>query len=439
MDASLTSNGPLPPLATILSRPSLAYDAPVPSVQSYKPSVSSDAHQGSLLETQNSAYEPEARKKRRDRPPASDMKANMRRSKHRDKEKREIMFLRACSHALQQELAQLERDRRERSSNSKGSGAVDRERRAWYALAMIRKGERECSEAENVKLKAIWRMQLQFAAQMQGLDGVPRSVSASRAPRLTIGAADAAVFQSLFEDVDTTYRQMCKFLEITGLSQLPEEPYLSISEPTTSAIGASPPFIQAYQPPEIPRSSTAPTRCLNLVEVDCQQSSFSFFHANVLKMTESFIIHRGNSARYDINCENEGILAMKKQEKSSHGGIHEAVDMFTVWKRYMISPDCEVIVWRSLNVGCGGLYGLSSIETSFVHFTRSQTNPDSTTVRRMRRLEAMTQSGASQTRARSWELLERFNALCMNAIEQDTKKLVQDLDHQGISGLSLQV
>lgn len=101
---------------------------------------------------------------KRGRLPPSNMRASMRQSRTRDREKRELMYLRAYSHVLEQDLSKLEREHQDKEE---GSVTEELSNGSWRALALLRKGERERSELENTKLRALWNLQLEFVAKVK--------------------------------------------------------------------------------------------------------------------------------------------------------------------------------------------------------------------------------------------------------------------------------
>jgi hypothetical protein len=53
----------------------------------------------------------------------------------------------------------------------------------------------------------------------------------------------------------------------------------------------------------------------------------------------------------------------------------------------VVSPDRELVVWKSLNIGDGGLSGLTANEIDHCIMHRSLLKPETTTMKRIRRLE----------------------------------------------------
>lgn len=164
---------------------------------------------------------PRARKRNLDAEKTA--KANARRSRHRDKEKRELMFLRACNDALEKELASLQ-GQEEARREARRMRELEFPTGAWRALALIRRRERKEAEQENLRLRALWRSQMLFVAQMQQLGQIQRDIAPAGGyeARVTFSGADVDALGVLTEELETLYEQSGRILSNIGVSARPE-------------------------------------------------------------------------------------------------------------------------------------------------------------------------------------------------------------------------
>lgn len=322
----------------------------------------------------------------RRRKPASNLKANLRRSKHRDSEKRETMFLRAYSQALEQELGQLQQRKearlqaeKTRPRSEKPTAKLVARNQLWRSLALLRRKERKLSEEESARLRALWKAQLHFAAQMQRIMSVPRTVgpAGGERARVTFSEVDVEVFDTLLSDLDTLYKQTGRVLAESGLACLPEARYHSIQR--RDAIG---------------------TGNMDLLDVTVLRSSYSSLKDGMWDSILAKFFARGG-ARFHVSSDQGGhTVTMKmryqaapeQRRRGGEDGDEEDELFFEVVlaiRKYVVAPDRELVVWKSLNFGDGGLSGLVANETGHSVMHRSLLKPEFTTMKRIRRLESM--------------------------------------------------
>jgi len=351
--------------------------------------------------------------KARSRParrPANDMKANLRRSRYRDCEKREIMFLRAYGSALEEELKQLKQQQADRT-RKQGNEVPDLTRNSpqkelWKALALLRRGQRKTSEQENARLRALWRTQERFAAQIRQYAVGYRNFGPANGvdARVTIDEADVDMFKMLVDELDGTYREIGRAMAETGINALPEARYQSIR----------------------PRGDgeTVSTGNVDLMSIAQLCTSFS---------TVQDILWRGMVARiemqggvsFDLAEGIRGSTVAMKVKHVQQGPGSETLVMETIMtsRRYRVSPSSVVVVWRCLLLGKGGVDGMVATESGFSAANCSVSQPDQAVIRRLRRLEAIESSPAPRKDQgkgdTSGEASDKFTTMSLEAIEDD--------------------
>lgn len=316
--------------------------------------------------------------------PVSDMKANLRRSKHRDREKREIMFLRAHSHVLEQQMEQLTQSREERLRLEAERETIGEQQSSvstgsWRALALIRRRGRKKAEQENARLRALWRMQLRFAAQMQQMSAVQRNLvpPSGYEARVTFGEADTEVFAALMDDLDVLFKHSRRILADTGLSTLPERRFNCVRRRNGKS-----------------QVEDAKDGLLDLIDVTLLQSDYDKLRENVWGNILNRFLAR-NGTRFQVTQhqgENTVTIKMRyqaEQKDQETAGGDMFFDVMLAIRKYPLAPDRELVVWKSLNTGDGALLGAVANETGYCVMHRSIARPEYTIMKRIRRLEPM--------------------------------------------------
>lgn len=360
----------------------------------------------------------------RKRKPASDLKANLRRSKNRDGEKREIMFLRAYSEALEAELVQLKQKKAERlraeNSRPKPEGpaaVIETRKHLWESLALLRRGERKRSEEENARLTALWKAQQRFVAELQRCVAVPRDVcpAGGECARITFSALDVDMFDMLLRDLDELHNQTSRVHADTGLAALPETRYHSIQHRDVVGSGN-----------------------IDLLDVTVLQSSYSTLKEGMWSDILTKFFARGGAQFHVSSEQSQRTVTMKmryqatpEQLKAVKGDGESSDELFfevvLAIRKYVVSPDRELVVWKSLNIGDGGLSGLTANETGHCVMHRSLLNPATTTMKRIRRLEPMVAAGILPIAAGKSDVRDDsdvpvedvFSSLSLSAMEDD--------------------
>lgn len=318
--------------------------------------------------------------------PKTDPKANLRRNRHREREKRELMYLRACADMMERRLEQL-RQRQASMTDDQRRGAFLQESRAmlWRSLALRRRLERDASEKENARLRGMWQAQMQFVEQVQQLAPVPSApgpVNGHKA-RLTFGDFDADVLQTLLDDLDTMYEQSGRVLANLGLVSVPETCFTSIES----------------------RDSAHPSN-VDLLGMTLLRADYMVLHELTWNRVVARFLARGG-VRVDTLPEHRGrTLAIKMRYQVPPNAIEgqaEEEDSESMYfeivlalRQYIISPSREVVVWKSLNTGGGGLEGLVAHELGYCVMHRSIEDSESTVLTRARRLEVQTIKAETQ-------------------------------------------
>lgn len=342
--------------------------------------------------------------------PVSTMKANLRRSHYRDRDKREVMFLRAYSSALEEELKQLKQQQAVRT-RMQGNELADLTRDSpqkelWKALALMRRGQRKASEQENARLRALWRTQERFAGHIRQHAVGYRNFGPANGvdARVTIHEADVEMFKMLLDELDGTYREIGRAMAETGLNVLPEARYQSIR----------------------PRNDGESVSTGNVDVVSMAQlcASFSTVEDILWKsMMAKMEMHGGvRFTLTEVSSANTMAMKMQHDQQDPDG---ETLVMETVMaaRRYRVSPSSVVVVWRCLFLGKGGVDGMVATESGFSAANRSVAQSDQAVLRRFRRLEAI---GGSLTPRRDREegdapgqASDKFSTLSLEAIEDD--------------------
>lgn len=380
---------------------------PEPSVAPRSPPVSRNAVGDSLPLT------------RRERPPAMDMKANLRRSRHRDRAKRDMMFLQAYRHELEGELERLQRARAERlrvqrqqqQQHLVRDPRLD-EQSYWRALALLRQRQRKHSEQENARLCALWQMQLRLAAQMGQAVSVPQSVGPANGCSIAFTDADPGVFIALLNDLDDVYRRSGPMIEESWLEHSAEES-----------------FRRARHQGGHETLREATRNDTEVVAVELIRSTFESVQERMLSAVVVAILMRGG-ALFDVGEQQSGdTLAVKVRillpATTQDNGC---VDLFMVMRKYVVAPGRAVYVWRSLKVGDGCLAGIVEAESSFCAVSRSQHEANCSFVRRVRRLEPMTWTPTTHDDAGKSELLNKFNLLSLTEVENDINAVMRRVE-----------
>lgn len=348
------------------------------------------------------------------RPPASDMKANLRRSRHRNREKRETMFLRAYSSALESKLEQLKQRQAERKGQqSEGASELVKRsphRELWRALALMRRRERELSEQENARLRALWRTQLLFVAHLQHHTAVSRNFGPANGyeARVTLQDTDVDLFKALLGDLDGIYSDSGRVMAETGLNCLPEARYHCVRPRDTREAG---------------REAVCAGN-VDVISVAQMRTSFSAVQDIMWKSMLAQIATNGG-VRFDLAEELRENTAAMKVRHVQQGQDDETLCLETVMvsRRYMVSPDCIVVVWRCLFMGDGGVSGITETESGFTVSCRSVSQPEFYVMRRIRRLETIENAPASPNDQKegdtSGEAAEKLSSMSLSAIEDD--------------------
>lgn len=308
------------------------------------------------------------------RRPSTDLKANLRRSRHRDREKRELMYLRARIHLLEQELEQLERRRRGHNEvhtsphfdSTRNPGAA-----LWRIFAQRQRREREEAERENSMLRAAVASQSAFAAQLQQLAPIPRSLdrTSSRKERGRFDAIDQELLTTLAAGLDTVCTQVDGVLRETGLSALPEAHFKQVG----SAYDRN---SNDYDP-------------VDMLEVVVLQHCFGLLKDSFPETLLSHFASRG-SGQHQVfgSCRDDNDWFVKFW--CSPGSATEALfEVVMAVRVCQISPDAQMAAWRCLIAGDGELKGMNVNETGFSVTHRSTSTPGRTVMKRVRHLVPM--------------------------------------------------
>jgi hypothetical protein len=336
--------------------------------------------------------------------PKSDPKANLRRNRHREREKRELMYLRACADMLGRQLEQLQQ-RQAAMTEDQRRGMFLQESRAmlWRSLALRRRIERDASEKENARLRGMWRAQMQFVEQVQQLAPVPRApgpVNGHEA-RLIFGDFDADVLQTLLDDLDTMYEQSGRVLASLGLVSVPETCFTSIR----SRDSAHPSDVDLL-------GMTLLRADYLLLRQMAWERVVARFLARGGVCVDTLPEHRGRTLAIKMRYQAPPNAAEVQADEEDNEGMY--FEIVLALRQYIISPSREVLVWKSLNTGGGGLSGLIAHEMGYCVMHRSIEHSERTVLTRARRLEV--QATRSETQAFKIKLL---GELSLGVMEDD--------------------
>lgn len=311
-------------------------------------------------------------------------KANARRSRHREREKRELMYLRACSEMLEKEVNRL-RSRKEdlRTIEPQVSTTIG----AWRALTLIRRRERKEVEEENTRLRALWHSQLKFVAQMQQFGQVERDIGpvGGNDERIRITDADVEVFGVLMDDLDIVYKQSGRMLADSGVGALPETRFYR-TKAFCSGQSSTPGSIEMQDVAVIPASY--PNLHKSIMDTVVSQ----FFASGAVQ----FRVEKGGDyvtftfkSRYQVPNPSKDCDDML------------IVDILLAMRKYSVTPSRHVAVWKGLVCGGGDIMASDS-GVCLTH--RALTNSNHSVAKRLRRIEPITptpskitNSGESQT------------------------------------------
>jgi hypothetical protein len=354
-----------------------------------------------------------------------DLKASLRRNRHRGRERRDVLYLQAYSQMLERRLQELQ-ERRERDASlsveQRQDQSLQRSRvKLWRSLAKKQRHERTLAEQENIQLRAMWRSQLEFAAQMQELTAVPRALGPANGggARVTICTFDSDALTALVRDLDLVYEQSGPVLQEIGLADVPDACFKSVR----------------------PRDRDG-TGNLDLVDVIRVPVDFGSLREATWDTIISKIVSRGGVR---VNAlpqqDNNTLLTVKvryrmtplqlgsqengdQQDEAADAWYFESV---MALRKYVVSPEREMAVWKSLITGDGGMSGLVVSETGYSVMHRSVEDPRSSVFKRVRRIEAMaarpatpaSRPGNSVADEDATSMVDIFSKLSLSATEDD--------------------
>lgn len=355
-----------------------------------------------------------------------DLKASLRRNRHRGRERRDVLYLQAYSQVLEKRLQELQ-ERRERDASlsveQRQDQTLERSRvKLWRVLAMKQRHERTLAEQENARLRAMWWSQLEFAAQMQELTEVPRALGPANGggARVTICSFDTDALTALVRDLDLVYEGSGPVLQEIGLSDVPDACFKSIR----------------------PRDRNG-TGNLDLVDVIRVPVEFGSLREATWDTIISKIVSRGGVRVNALPQQDSNtLLTMKaryrmtpfqlgsQQSGDQQGEAAEGdwyFDSVMALRKYVVSPERDMAVWKSLITGNGGMSGLVMSETGYSVMHRSVEDPRATVFKRVRRIEAMaarpTMTTARPSNAAAEQddssMVDIFSKLSLSAIEDD--------------------
>lgn len=340
-----------------------------------------------------------------------DPKANLRRSRHRDSEKRELMYLRACADALERELSQLKRRGRSKE-NADSGGALTVQTAMWRAIARRSRLEREQSESENAQLHALLQNQVMFAAQVRRCASVPRNVGPANGDfgRVRFNSVDLDTFQVLLGDLDAIYRASDAMLQNVGLAGHPTEQCRAVHDREGGDSGK-----------------------LDLIGVTSIHSSFQDSRPPLWKsILGNFLAHGGVRHQVSEKQQADKVMTMKFRYVRAKEGDDEpaGLDITLAIKNYLVAPDKFVVVWKSLNSGDGTLTGLDAVETGCSVMFPAPTEANCTIVKRVRRMEPMGVQASSRRldEKQTKSLVHEFSSLSLSVMEDDIQGAIRSVD-----------
>lgn len=320
-----------------------------------------------LYDASRASHPPETNRPPCRRRSTKDSNANLRRSRHRDREKRELMYLRASADVLERELERLQRERRpcqlESIRDDSQSSAVGTA--MWKMVARRYRHEREQAERVNRQLRALLKNQLEFAVQMQFCSSVPRNAGPANADRFR--DVDANVFDMLLSGLDAVFGQVGSVLREADLD-MPHE--VNCKRIRSQANGG--------------RDDEA----VDLLDVTVLRSNYQEMKESFSPAFVNHFIQLGGDcdqvAKTAIDART--VLAKFRCSESANPGNGGSFEVLMALRLYQGDADRQVAIWRCLTIGDGKHRGISANETGLCIMYPAASQPGCTVMKRVRRL-----------------------------------------------------
>lgn len=296
--------------------------------------------------------------KRRKRQCSATASTDARRSRHRERERRELMYLRASCEMLTRELDDLRRQQQERNQAKRTIADNEMAQASmWRVLALRTRLERQETENENKQLKALAASQLQFAAAMfQMQQAVPRTPIGTRQPdRAYLDLEDAGVLEAFLVEMDQLEAQADSVVDHT-LQVLATE-------------GSNRVIDWAVKP-----DGTRGGRVFDLYDKREIPLKFASVQQDYWRLVISVVAQR-SGASYEPSQQQDLAMAVKFRVPCAWRDRQGFVDVNqVVASRH--NGQRQVTVWRGLDIGEGAMTGLCCEEVGWSVLTPSPASAD---------------------------------------------------------------
>lgn len=354
--------------------------------------------------------------------------ARKRRARYRDRSRNELLYLRELVAELEHDLQRWKR--RLASGYTVGDAsarglamAPSTQAKVWRALAFRQRVERQQSEAENARLRVLLENQLRFAAQVKSLTrgrdaiGVPRGPAMERVP---IDAADASVFDAYLSEMDAIYAQTDAVMRETGLMFEPEEQHRTFTLRSPEFVGEA--------------ATESSSSYVEMLDTLVLPSPLAIARENTWQTAIQQYLQR-SGAVYDPAHLPLGASTVKYRYRYKWCGRDSFVTVSHALRIYD-EPDRQVVVYRVLTVGEGGLAGTAMDEVGWsVQSTSPTLGDDRTLFRSVTKLRPMRLPALAQIKYVSQPpSLMEFAKITFNVGDIDFAEMRRHLERLSLSG-----
>lgn len=279
------------------------------------------------------------------RPASSVICARQRRARYRDRSRNELLYLREVVAELEHDLHRWQRQVATARAHGRTSGvsmAPSIQAKLWRTLAYRQRHERRLAEAENARLRVLLDNQLRFAAQFTNFAGdVVRNRSALSTQRAKIDEADVSIFDAYLDELDVIYAQTDAVMRDTGLAFEPAVPHRSFAMRSTDA-------------------SASAERYIEILDTLVLPSPLAVARQNTWQNAIAQYLQRSGTV-YSPSDLPQGASTIKYKYPHKWCGRESIVSITHVVRIYD-EVDRQVVVYRVLTIGEGGLAGIATDE-----------------------------------------------------------------------------
>lgn len=263
--------------------------------------------------------------------------AGRRRNQHRERERRERMYLRASVDLLTREL----QDRLKHQELREQVGRFEKRparTMLFKHLALRNRLLRQDAERANAQLRALAANQLQLAAELYRLQ-ILRSPVARQADRTCLAREDVDVFESFLATMNQLVAQTDETMQRSSVVTAAASTHRTLE--WAKYPGAGHQFLQVHDHRVVPLS-----------------------YASVQREYWRLVVHavlQRRDVQYQSTQHASNTMTLKYRESCVWRGISGYIDITEVITS-RFSEERQVIVWRALKVGGGSLTGLNCEE-----------------------------------------------------------------------------